>query len=113
MRIPISPEQAPEEHYLDDYVEIIKGCSFDDALVFNCGMGVACYCLEFLTRQGRTTFAMIVAMILRRSQMIMAGFADPLGILEAPSIIASQNESKTTLRLVYMLEKGLIYMYCN
>lgn len=40
VRIPISPEQAPEDSYLDEYVEAIKESSPGEALVFNCGMGV-------------------------------------------------------------------------
>jgi nitrate reductase NapAB chaperone NapD len=40
VRIPISPEQAPEDHYIDDYVDMIKKCDCGDPLVFNCGMGV-------------------------------------------------------------------------
>lgn len=40
VRIPISPEQAPEDRYVDEYVDIIKNSATSDSLVFNCGMGV-------------------------------------------------------------------------
>ena len=40
LRIPISPEQAPEDSYLDEFVNVVKKTSLDDPLVFNCGMGV-------------------------------------------------------------------------
>jgi predicted protein tyrosine phosphatase len=106
VRIPVSPEQAPDDHYLDEYVETIRSCSPEDSLVFNCGMGV-----------GRTTFAMVVAMIIRRAQLMRAGVTDPLGIqtallsqtesqLEVLKAKDAKFESKTTLRLVYMLEQG-------
>lgn len=39
-RIPISPEQRPEDDYLDEYVKIVKDVDINDPLVFNCGMGV-------------------------------------------------------------------------
>lgn len=39
-RIPISPEQRPEDKYLDEYVNTVRNASLGDALVFNCGMGV-------------------------------------------------------------------------
>jgi hypothetical protein len=39
-RIPISPEQAPEDNYFDEYVRVIKSLDPVDPLIFNCGMGV-------------------------------------------------------------------------
>lgn len=39
-RIPISPEQRPEDKYLDEYVQIVRRTRIGDPLVFNCGMGV-------------------------------------------------------------------------
>lgn len=38
-RIPISPEQAPEDNYFDEYVRVIKLLEPTDPLIFNCGMG--------------------------------------------------------------------------
>lgn len=38
-RIPISPDQAPEDSYFDEYVRVIKSLDPTDPLVFNCGMG--------------------------------------------------------------------------
>ena len=40
VRIPISSEQAPEEKYMDEFVNVIKGTNPEDPLVFSCGMGV-------------------------------------------------------------------------
>ncbi|KAJ3086244.1 hypothetical protein HK102_013370 [Quaeritorhiza haematococci] len=106
VRIPISPEQAPEDRYLDEYVSVIRNTNTTDALVFNCGMGV-----------GRTTFAMVVAMLIRRAQILMMGKTDPLG-LRSDSLSSSgtdklehmeeaETQNKAILRLVYILEKGL------
>ncbi|KAI9351265.1 inositol hexakisphosphate-domain-containing protein [Obelidium mucronatum] len=107
-RIPISPEQSPEDRYLDEYVNAIKGCNPDDHVVFNCGMGV-----------GRTTFAMTVALILRRTRemsesqnpesatlptdnwMLDRSSSEPLFVDEV------DNQNRAMLRLVYILEKGL------
>ena len=44
-RIPISPEQRPEDRYVDEYARIIGDIGTKHALIFNCGMGV-----------GRSTF---------------------------------------------------------
>lgn len=55
-RIPVSAEQAPDDDYVDAYIDIIKRSSLDSPLVFNCGMGV-----------GRTTFAMVLALLVRRA----------------------------------------------
>lgn len=46
-RIPISPEQAPEDNYFDEYVRVIKSLEPTDPLIFNCGMGAVrsrCIC---------------------------------------------------------------------
>ena len=39
-RIPISPEQRPEDKYVDEYARIIKDLGVKHAIIFNCGMGV-------------------------------------------------------------------------
>lgn len=38
-RIPISPEQAPEDNYFDEYINVIRNLEPTDPLIFNCGMG--------------------------------------------------------------------------
>lgn len=136
IRIPISPEQAPEDRYLgkiyllslyshlqpiypllplsspslniDEYVDIITKSKTTDALVFNCGMGV-----------GRTTFAMVAAMIARRAQIVIEGCDDPIPIhiplpVGAPegsqtdllNMEESESQNRAMLRLVFVLEKG-------
>ncbi|KAI8579918.1 hypothetical protein K450DRAFT_187884 [Umbelopsis ramanniana AG] len=119
-RIPICPDQSPGDNYLDEYVRIIKTLEPTDPLIFNCGMGVV-----------RTTVGMIVAQIIRRTQLIERGMPDPFPIIGwqyshavdgdvdaavpmAPELVkgleeAAEKNSQTRalLRLVYVLEKGL------
>lgn len=93
-RIPISPEQRPDDKYLDEYVSIIRKSLASDALVFNCGLGV-----------GRTTFALVAALLIRRAQLINSGHDDPYSVGQVrPEMV--HNEQTTMLRLVYVLEKG-------
>ncbi|KAJ3127930.1 hypothetical protein HK100_009462 [Physocladia obscura] len=110
-RIPISPEQSPEDKYLDEYVAAIKLCHRDDYVVFNCGMGV-----------GRTTFAMTVAMILRRTRQMAetepdiitpgGSWLDTLSSSSESStepffVDETDRQNRAMLRLVYILERGL------
>jgi hypothetical protein len=39
-RLPISPEQSPEDRYIDDYMAVIQNTKPSDMLVINCGMGL-------------------------------------------------------------------------
>ncbi|KAI9320761.1 inositol hexakisphosphate-domain-containing protein [Dichotomocladium elegans] len=120
-RIPISPEQGPEDNYFDEYVRVIKTLKPNDPLIFNCGMGAV-----------RTTVGIIIAQIIRRTQLIEQGHRDPFpipgwsytlpntddsdsqqrilsselvkGIEDADT---AQTQSRAILRLVLILEKGL------
>lgn len=38
VRIPISPEQAPDDRYIDEYLKVIKSTQPQDFLIFNCGI---------------------------------------------------------------------------
>ena len=62
LRVPMSPNQRPEDLHLDLFVDVISRADFHDALVFNCGFGAA-----------RTTFGMVVALLIRQAKTI--GFA--------------------------------------
>ncbi|KAG0188087.1 hypothetical protein DFQ28_005392 [Apophysomyces sp. BC1034] len=120
-RIPISPEQAFEDNYLDEYVRVIKGLEPTDPLIFNCGMGAV-----------RTTIGMIIAQIIRRTQLIERGKPDPFPVLgynyaafsgndntEAQTMISPElargleeadsmkSQNNAVMRLVYVLEQGL------
>lgn len=71
-RVPVTQDQSPEDGYLDIYSSILATVPTSSSLVFNCGAGVK-----------RTTFAMSVALIVRRKQMISEGKRDPYaGVLE-------------------------------
>ncbi|KAJ1570068.1 hypothetical protein HK096_003163 [Nowakowskiella sp. JEL0078] len=106
-RLPISPEQAPEDRYLDDYLDIIRATKSEDPLVFNCGVGV-----------GRTTFAIVAATIVRRAKIFHETKSDPIPVGKMINLTNSQNDlwniddtaemqNRAILRLVYLLEKGL------
>lgn len=48
-RIPISPEQSPEDNYFDEYINVIRTLEPTDPLIFNCGIGaVRSKYLEFI-----------------------------------------------------------------
>ncbi|KAI8809960.1 inositol hexakisphosphate-domain-containing protein [Cladochytrium replicatum] len=113
VRFPISAEQAPEDRYLDDYVEIISSVKNSDPLVFNCGMGM-----------GRTTFAMVAATLIRRAKIYSEttqGLSTAVGggkVFERPglvggsqadmrSIAESELQNRALLRCIYILEKAL------
>ncbi|KAF7727042.1 hypothetical protein EC973_008089 [Apophysomyces ossiformis] len=120
-RIPISPEQAFEDNYLDEYVRVIKGLEPTDPLIFNCGMGAV-----------RTTIGMVIAQIIRRTQLLERGLSDPFPVLgynyagfpgndsaEAQTIISPElvrglegadsmkMQNHALMRVIYVLEQGL------
>ncbi|KAI8912645.1 inositol hexakisphosphate-domain-containing protein [Gorgonomyces haynaldii] len=116
IRIPISPEQAPEDRYIDEYLQVIKSCNVSDSLIFNCGMGL-----------GRTTFVMVLALLIRRSQIMSDPDLDDsivnaaFSTRESMKSISSRRSSSQTddnphiqgvqtrnmLRLVRLLDKVL------
>lgn len=105
VRIPISPEQAPDDKYLDEYIKVIRSTRPENALVFNCGMGV-----------GRTTFAMIVALIIRRRQILAQGKEDPILVRSDShknsqpdlfNVEEAETPNRAMLRLVFILENSL------
>ncbi|RCI04172.1 hypothetical protein CU098_006507 [Rhizopus stolonifer] len=105
-RIPISPEQAPEDNYFDEYVRVIRSLEPTDPLIFNCGMGVV-----------RTTVGIVLAQIIRRTQLIEAHQCEPFPIpgyhheasrielLKGWEDVDGQNHA--LMRLMYILEQGL------
>ncbi|KAI8886446.1 hypothetical protein K501DRAFT_177643 [Backusella circina FSU 941] len=115
-RIPISPEQAPEDNYFDEYINVIRSLEPTDPLIFNCGIGAV-----------RTTVGIIIAQIIRRTQLIERGNPDPFPIagwnyfnnnneavdgldmfvkgLEEADNMSAKNHA--LLRLVLILEKAL------
>ncbi|KAI8092745.1 inositol hexakisphosphate-domain-containing protein [Halteromyces radiatus] len=111
-RIPISPEQGPEDNYFDEYVRVIRTLEPTEPLIFNCGIGNV-----------RTTVGIIIAQIIRRTQLIERGYRDPFIIPGYDYQSASKNTSEpvvslelgnpkakyqeTLLRLVYVLEQAL------
>jgi hypothetical protein len=58
-RIPITPEQAPQDIHIDEFVKQIRSRSNTCPIIFNCGIGL-----------GRTTTAMVMALICRRHSIL-------------------------------------------
>lgn len=94
-RVPVTRMQTPTDAYIGDYLEAFRRIPVGDAVIFSCGMGV-----------GRTTFGMVIGLLIRRSQLMASGEADPFEALTRPADDLDQ-PSRTVLRLVYALEQGL------
>lgn len=90
-RIPISPEQAPEDNYFDEYINVIRNLEPTDPLIFNCGIGAVRS--KFLLNRRRlclsytdvqlffiATVGIIIAQIIRRTQLIERGRPDPFPV---------------------------------
>ncbi|KAJ3335694.1 hypothetical protein HDU93_004652 [Gonapodya sp. JEL0774] len=69
VRVPMSPEKAPGDDTLDGYISALKDARLEDPIMFNCGVGA-----------GRTTFSMVVALLIRRQQVMSVGLPDPFSI---------------------------------
>ncbi|GJN93415.1 hypothetical protein Rhopal_006470-T1 [Rhodotorula paludigena] len=65
-RTPVARDQSPMDGYLDAYTDRLRRIPTSTALVFNCGAGVV-----------RSTFAMSVALLVRRRMLIEHGRKDP------------------------------------
>lgn len=94
-RVPVTRMQAPTDAYISDYLEAFCKIPVEDAVIFSCGMGV-----------GRTTFGMVIGLLIRRSQLMASGELDPFEELTKPADDLDQ-PSRTILRVVYALEQGL------
>ncbi|KAG1133218.1 hypothetical protein G6F42_001646 [Rhizopus arrhizus] len=115
-RIPISPEQAPEDNYFDEYIHVIRNLEPTDPLIFNCGIGAV-----------RTTVGIIIAQIIRRTQLIERGYPDPFPISGWSYLDSAQSsgdinqfvakgleeadhlneKNNALLRLMFLLEQAL------
>ena len=98
-RVPVSSEQAPTDAFIDEYVKIFESMpAKNHSVVFSCGIGV-----------GRTTFAMVLGMILRRSLILDSEGTDPFDLTGSPNIggINEEKTTRTVLCLIAALEQGL------
>lgn len=113
-RIPISPEQAPDDKYIEEYLQVMRSTPEDDLMIFNCGMGIGrSKFLNIRVPYSLATFAMVLAIITRRS---LTGIGSPI---RRPSLRDKMDrddllnmeeadmKNRALLRLVYVLEKGL------
>ena len=87
-RIPVSHEQSPTDPYIDEYCKVFMATPTDWPVIFSCGMGI-----------GRTTYGMVIALLIRRAQIISLTGEDPFK--------ATTPAANNMLRLVYILEQGL------
>ena len=89
-RMPVSHEQSPTDPYIDEYFRIIAASPTRWPIVFSCGMGI-----------GRTTYAMVIGLLVRRAQIILATSTDPFSIVDSPRLTlthhASASASETSL----------------
>ena len=99
-RIPVSHEQSPTDPYIDEYFKVFSTTPTDWPVVFSCGMGI-----------GRTTYGMVIGLLIRRAQTIESTGIDPFDLNPHSSLVPSASDfgtrSRTMLRLVYILEQGL------
>ena len=101
-RIPVSHEQSPTDPYIDEYFKAFADTPTDWPVVFSCGMGI-----------GRTTYGMVIGLLIRRAQLIKGTGIDPFHLKTATSSQPPQFHqdfgvrNRTMLRLVYILEQGL------
>ena len=98
-RIPVSHEQSPTDPYIDEYFNVFASTPTDWPVVFSCGMGI-----------GRTTYGMVIGLLIRRAQLIKTTGIDPFNLKSTPITQITQDfgsRNRTMLRLVYILEQGL------
>lgn len=98
-RIPVSHEQSPTDPYIDEYFKVFSTTPTDWPVVFSCGMGI-----------GRTTYGMVIGLLIRRAQTIESTGVDPFNLNQSATALTSPDfggRSRTMLRLVYILEQGL------
>lgn len=109
-RIPVSHEQSPTDPYIDEYFKVFAATPADWPVVFSCGMGI-----------GRTTYGMVIGLLIRRAQLIKSTQIDPFHIKDKDSTLSFpfqlstplpplqdfNSRSRTMLKLVYILEQGL------
>lgn len=100
-RIPVSHEQSPTDPYIDEYFKVFSTTPADWPVVFSCGMGI-----------GRTTYGMVIGLLIRRAQLIKTTQIDPFRIKDKDTNISTaqdfKSRNRTMLRLVYILEQGLL-----
>jgi hypothetical protein len=93
-RIPIAPEQPPQDRHTERLIDIVKSASTTAPLIFNCGMGL-----------GRTTCAMAIAMLIRRTKMISTAEPDPfVFMLDKKSL--QDSSAQTVVELMHLLENA-------
>ncbi|KAI9175819.1 hypothetical protein H9P43_006183 [Blastocladiella emersonii ATCC 22665] len=77
-RVPVSTAQAPDDAYLDEYIRVLRAHPPGDPILISCGMG-----------GGRTTMGTVVALLIRRMQLMNLGHPDPFPLAQLPGASGS------------------------
>ncbi|XP_004345330.1 hypothetical protein CAOG_06581 [Capsaspora owczarzaki ATCC 30864] len=93
-RVPISMWLYHQSKYFDAFIQTIRETNPNDAVVFSCRMGT-----------NRTTFGMVAAAIIRRTQLLNAEKAETSILRKRGS--DEEKMTKMLLRLVFVLEQAL------
>jgi predicted protein tyrosine phosphatase len=91
-RIPISPEQPPQYKHTEHFVNVVRNASNQAPLIFNCGMGL-----------GRTTCAMVMAMLIRRSEMVLKEEGDPFPVHSGKNQLQDTGTPHKVVELMQLL----------
>ena len=86
-RIAISSDENPENRYLDSFLDVLRDIDQNVSLFFNCGVGVV-----------RTTFAMTVALLVRRHQATLAAASPTEPGSHATARTGSQGRERATTK---------------
>lgn len=91
-RVPMSHGLSPVDPFIDEYINVFRTVPVAHSVVFSCGLGI-----------GRTTFGMLVGLLIRRALTLKESGEEPFKRLDS-HMDSSQHD---VLRLVLVLEKAL------
>lgn len=90
-RIPMTHGFSPMDPFIDEFIALFQTVPLEHSVVFSCGLGI-----------GRTTFGMLVGLLIRRALSLSQTAVDPF---EKP--VTTHAEHHEILRLIYTLEYAL------
>lgn len=91
-RVPMSHGLSPLDPFIDDYINVFRNVPVAHSVVFSCGLGI-----------GRTTFGMLVGLLIRRALTLKETVEEPFRRLDSHA----EADQRDVLRLVLVLEKAL------
>jgi protein-tyrosine phosphatase len=90
-RVPMTHGFSPVDPFIDEFVALFQTVPLEHSVVFSCGLGI-----------GRTTFGMLVGLLIRRALSLAQTSIDPF---ERPAMVRAEHHE--ILRLIYTLEYAL------